>query len=581
MNRRTFLKTTGSAAFLGALGIQASAADGNVSAPLTSGGTDLVVADLVRANDQRVPGFLQRQERRAGHRWLGGVPNDDRIHTPHETAGLVSALACASCSKESRYFHAPELVEPMHQAVRYLLNVQHEDGTIDLFATNFHSTPDTAFVLETLCAALTILRHDAWPTHEALATDLGQFIVRAGEALVTGGVHTPNHRWVVSAALARVNALFPNPKYVARIDQWLAEKIDVDPDGQYTEKSTGTYSHVVDRALIAVARLLNRPELYEPVRRNLEMTLYYVHPDGEVVTEASKRQDKYTRGSMGGYYYSYRALAQRDDNGQFAAMARQIEQNAGARLVGELPAFLEEPELQQSLPASAPLPLDYAKIFNYSGLARIRRQQTSATILAGNSTLFSLRKGAAALEAVRFASAFFGKGQFVAEKLEVIAGNYVLRQSLQAPYFQPLSHAQIARGEHVRMAPNGTLAVDSRAAREQSNVQHLESVAEITERDGKFEITLTITGTEHVPVAVELAFRHGGELSGVEVMKAKDTYLLAEGTGRYAYAGQVIEFGPGQAEHAWTQLRGALPKWDGLSVYLTGFTPFKSTLTIS
>jgi hypothetical protein len=220
-------------------------------------------------------------------------------------------------------------------------------------------------------------------------------------------------------------------------------------------------------------------------------------------------------------------------------------------------------------------------VFSHSGLARIRRQDTSATILSGNSTLFSLHKGPAALEAVRFASAFFGKGQFVAEQLEVHDGKYILRQSLEGPYFQPLSREQIARGEHVKMAPNGTLAAGSRAVRAQSNIQKLESVVEIIEREGRFELSLSITGTERVPVAVELAFRHGGELRGVEALKAKDTFLLTSGTGKYLFEGQQIEFGPGQAEHAWTQLRGAVPKWDGLSVYLTGFTPFTTTLTIA
>jgi hypothetical protein len=50
--------------------------------------------------------------------------------------------------------------------------------------------------------------------------------------------------------------------------------------------------------------------------------------------------------------------------------------------------------------------------------------------------------------------------------------------------------------------------------------------------------------------------------------------------GRYTVGEDTIEFGPGQASHTYTQVRGALPKWDGLSVYLTGLTPFKTTLTI-
>ena len=341
-------------------------------------------------------------------------------------------------------------------------------------------------MIEVIGAVATILKHDTWPQYEPLRTSLRTFIVKGGEALSTGGIHTPNHRWVVCAALAWVNSLYPNPKYVGRVDQWLAETIDLDPDGQYTEKSTTVYSPIVDRALITVARLLNRPEIFEPVRRNLEMTLYYVHPDGEVVTEASTRQDKYQRGSMGRYYYSYRYLAIRDGNGRFAAMARQVEATAQGRLAGELTAFLADPILQRPLPASAPLPTNYAKLFTYSNLARIRREHVSGTVLAGNGTILSYRKGGAALEALRVASAFFGKGQFLGERLEMRDGAYVLRQSLEGPYFQPLSKDQIADGEHVKMAPNGTLATNSRALRAWSNVQRLESVVTVTENNGTF-----------------------------------------------------------------------------------------------
>jgi hypothetical protein len=277
---------------------------------------------------------------------------------------------------------------------------------------------------------------------------------------------------------------------------------------------------------------------------------------------------------MAPYYYSYRYLALLERNERFAAMARQIENSGRAQLVGQLPAFLEDPSLRRPLPESTALPIDYAQVFRYSDLARIRRQETSATILARNSTFFSLHKGSAVLEALRFASAFFGKGQFVGDKLETEGGKYVLRQSLEGAYYQPLSKEALERHPDPMMR--------DRTLRAQSNVQKLDSVVVITETKGRFEVVIDITGTADVPVAVELAFRRGGQLKGVEpVPNAGETFLLKNGFGQYSQGNQTIEFGPGQAEHTWTQLRGAQPKWDGLSVYLTGFAPFKITLKLA
>ena len=576
MHRRDFLALGTGALVIGALG------SSRTRAAETSPSIDELVRELIRANDAGVPALLAKQERRAGHRWLGGLPNEVGIHNARGTSGFVSSLACAIGARDSRYFQSAGLVEPLRLAARYLLAAQHDDGTTDLPETNFHSPPDTAFCLEALYPAYLLLRERKLPGVGDVLADLAKFFLKAGDALATGGVHTPNHRWVVCGGLASIHSLFPHPKYLARIEQWLAETVDIDPDGQFTEKSTSVYSPVVDRALLTVARLLDRPALLEPVRRNLEMTLFYIHPDGEVVTEASRRQDRYQRGSMARYYYSYRALALRDGNGRFAAMARQIEHHARPQLAGELAALLTQPELRRELPADAPLPADYAKVFSHSNLARIRRGAVSGTILAANTTLFSFRQGAAALEAVRLASAFFGKGQFVADSLEVRDGRYVLRQKLDGPYFQPLSPEQIANGEHVRMAPNGTLATDSRAARARSNVQNYEAVVEVTESAGKFALAIAITGTDDVPVALELAFRHGGRLAGVTpVAGMNDAFLLPGGTGRYTLGDDAIEFGPGRADHTYTQIRGALPKWDGQCVYLTGFTPFHTTLTLS
>jgi hypothetical protein len=234
MNRRSFLISSAGAIGASAFSSRLLAA----SAPAR----DPLIAELIRANDDAVTSYLARQERRPGHRWVGGIPDATGIYMARPTAQMVVTLACAAISRESAHYQADALVEPMRLAARCLRVLQHDDGTTDYPATNFHSTPDTAFTMDAVGPAIELLRAAQWAPLDPVLTELSAFARKAGEALATGGVHTPNHRWVVCAALARLNALFPDAKYVARIDQWLAEGVDLDPDGQFTEKSTSVYS---------------------------------------------------------------------------------------------------------------------------------------------------------------------------------------------------------------------------------------------------------------------------------------------------------------------------------------------------
>ena len=576
--RRAFL-TAGAAA--GALAIAGPlvAAD----TPTDRNDDDPIVARLIRENDALVLAQLALQDLRPGVRGHGGVPDPYGIPSANATGAFLGVLACAFASPTSQHYRSPRLREAMLLASQALLDLQHEDGTIDLAVTNFRSPPDTAFVTENVAPAYEILRSDSGSDAAPILERLERFLRHVGDALATGGVHTPNHRWVVCAALAVLHDLFPDSRYPARIEQWLAEGIDLDPDGQYTERSTTIYSAVVNRAFLTLAHRMNRPDLRDPVRRNLDMTLYYLHPDGEVVTEGSRRQDRQLRGTLVRYYAAYREMAVREGNGQFASAVAQIEAESPASVVRELPSFLTESILRRRLPAATPLPSNYRKHFKHSQLARIRRDALSATLLAGTTTFFSLRRGSAALEAVRLSSAFFGKGQFQSEAIEEIDGRLRLKQSLRGPYFQPLTPEKIAElRSYAGMESNGLLRQDHRASRTQSNIQSLESTVDLVEHPGRLELHFRIEGTDHVPLAIELAFRRGGVLEGVEPVKGvADAYLLRSGVGRFRLGDDVISFGPGSTEHTWTQLRGALGKWDGQSVYLTGFTPFRFTLTLS
>ena len=272
-------------------------------------------------------------------------------------------MICSFYHTDSKYYLDDKLAESIEIASKYLLKIQHSDGTIDLLSTNFHSTPDTGFVVEPLCAGFQLLQEIQFERKETILKLLEAFLKKAGEAFIVGGIHTPNHRWVVSMALSRLNTLFPNKKYLTRIEEWLQEGIDIDADGQYEERSTYIYTPLTNRCLITMARLLHKPELLESVRKNLEMTMYYVHPNGEVATEASGRQDQFRVGFMEHYYLPLRFMAIKDKNRQFAQLVNQIEKTVPEKLLTYLVYLLEEKGYGRELPEPANIPDNYIKEF--------------------------------------------------------------------------------------------------------------------------------------------------------------------------------------------------------------------------
>ncbi len=531
--------------------------------------------EWIKIHDQQLPSFKASKVTDPSHKYVGGYMDDVEIPNPHSTSGFIGKACMLMSCPESSFYQSSEVLKDVEAAAKAMLQFQHSDGTIDLLATNFHSTPDTAFVLENMVPAYKFLKQSNTKGSENTLDLLQKFLKNAGEGLIVGGIHTPNHRWVVSAALTKLNELFPDKRYLNRIDQWLAEHIDLDPDGQYTEKSTNSYSPIVNRSLIIMAKGLNKPELLEPVLKNLEMTLYYVHPNGEVVTEASNRQDKGTIGNMSKYYYCYRFMALQKNNGQMAAMARQIEKTSTKeQLAGYLDYFLEDPTLWKELPANKPLPVSYAKAFPYSGVVRIRRNNWDTTILSNNTGWLTFHKGNAVLQAMRVAASFFGKGQFQSEKIEQQGDTWVLQKSLEGPYYQPLDKDKIS--------PDGDLDKMPRTLRKQSEIQQLGTVVKIKEADNGLEIEISMGGTDGVPVSLELIFRAGGTFSGVVKSTKKDNaYLFSEQKGTYTVGNDSIHFSSGKLEHKNIILRGALPPLDAPTVYLTGFTPFKHTLKLS
>ena len=121
-----------------------------------------------------------------------------------------------------------------------------------------------------------------------------------------------------------------------------------------------------------------------------------------------------------------------------------------------------------------------------------------------------------------------------------------------------------------------------REKRQQSEVQHLNYKLQVSKRQGAYHLNFSILGTDKVPVAIELNFDESNqfatqlhEVPNTELayFLEKDDLIIKNGSGRMIIQG-------GRHDHSWTNLRGALPRLKGKSVYITGFTPFEHELMI-
>ncbi len=545
-------------------GMLAAAATG--AAARSARAADDFLATVTERHDRRVEQLLRIQQTDSASRHCGAYPDEYGIYFPGSAGGILETFTAAMLHPGSKFHRNPLLAERMRLAAGYLERMQGPQGNISLPITNFNSPPDTAFVVHGVATAAAIARrHGA----RELVALLEPFLRRAGAGMAAGGIHTPNHRWVLSSALAQVHDLFPHPSYLRRIDEWLAEGIDIDDDGQYIERSTVAYNPHCDRAFIVMAEKLKRPELLDPARRNLQSMLYLLHPGFEVVTEISRRQDLNQRGDMGPYWFSLRYFAVREGDRQLAAIERHF-----APTRASLGVLMEYPELQAAPPDPLAPPEDYERHFRALRIARIRRGLTSATlVLGGNSRFVTLRRGDAVVNAVRFASAFFGKAQFAPQRAEKRGQAWWFGQSLSAPYYQPLDPPR-------KVGPENWSAV--RSERRQTEICRFRQEAWVTELKEGFRVRILADGTDEVPLAVEINLREGGKLEGCEpAPNVPDGWVLPAGYALYRAGGQAIRFGPGGAPHRWTQIRGGHPKLPGPSVYLTGYTPFDHTVTFT
>ena len=539
---------------------------------------------LVAALDQQVEGVLYRQVVDEGHDYRGGFIDADRL-VGSNSISSVAPLGYAYLLAESRYYRSAELLQRILLATEFVRRHRQPSGCFDLLSTNFDSAPDAGFCLQAIAPVVFAARQQAADDEGAaqIAEALGEVVRTAVPGMIAGGFHTPNHRWVMVAAMAEAQVLFPELSVGETIEAYLNEGIDINADGEYIERSTGVYNAIVNRSLIRAAAALERPELLDPVRRNLDISFHLLHADATVVTSISKRQDRGTRVVPTGLADGYHALGHIDGNGFYAAMADYLADKGGSGLVC-LPNYVMNPAWRESTVEREALPESYARVYPTSGLWRVRRDVVSATAVAGLTTPFSVVCGQAELVAVKLASSYFATGQFIGEDFSAVEkgvrmlhkgrnGIYPEKQYMGGTYWLPIDEKVDA--ENWR---------EVRGRRDTYELPPLQVELTIEEVPGGFDLHVqTSGGLDGVPFQIECNFAPGGILQTDSALlegNAGQVVFLKSGHGVYRVGNDAIQVGPGDMRHTMWRMRNSEVDATGVRVLIALVAPLKRTLEI-
>ncbi|KDN75695.1 hypothetical protein DF19_19260 [Streptomyces olindensis] len=540
---------------------------------------------------------------------LAAAPDEEPVGVQHRgLARRVKTLTAAYRSPDSALHGSGQAVAAAMTHLRALRAVQTPSG---LFAggDNVQSPPDSAFTVNDVCDAY-VLAADAGPELGEVTGALAEIAGAATASLLTGGVHTPNHRWELSAALARLHRSFPDDRLLDRVEEWLAEGVDIDTEGLYSERSAVYASLVTNPALLLLAEVLGRTDLLDAVERNLTTTLDLIRPDGTVETVHSRRQDQKHSFPLWPYLPHYRLLAIRTGRGDFARAARMAAAD-GIDDPDLLAQTLLTPDLCRALPAPDAEKLPRDRYISTAHLAA-RASATAHTVVYGgsdvpehrrirsglacNPTFLRLFAGDAVLDAVRLSRVFFDLGPFRAADMERLSGNrYRLTQTLAAAYYQPLPKDRRRDDGAYRLVDEGrfsaAMAFPDRPRHEFSHTIRVE----VDLREDGAGLWIDISGPP-VPWCLELTFRPGGEPQGAVPLgdgrwcltTEPMTYRVGDDEIRVEAAvetgeplvgpdcGDVLRYDPGQDY----TVAGGTDATTGNRVYLGGHGPQTLTLTL-
>lgn len=507
--------------------------------PVGHVGTDGPVGpEDLAALDRDLPARARRAITHGGHRDLGRVVRDAVLLLLSEPSDAAAARALSAA----------------HSALDRLAELQGPSGTFR-GGDNVDSPPDTAFTVNDLAWARVALSRAEAPSADGSEADgpaadarqplrapLDAILEAVAPALVTGGVHTPNHRWEIASALARLweaqgvqGRAEDDPCRLAvrrRAEQWLAEGVDLQADGMFSERSANYAAHVSVPSLLTLGRILGRPELIADADRATRVQAQLTGSDGLVETLASRRQDQFAPFDGGALHPLFRAHAARTGDPLTSRAAHRTAARADAHARLTLAAMaVEDPAVLGPLPVPADDPLpsspDVVELAD-SGLVRVDHGTSSAVLLGGTDTaalgrvvsgassrptLLRLRGSSIGVRDLRLSRDFFNLGPLrpgPPHRTAAPQGRfaYALEEEVGAGYYQPLAPSDLSRDGRYDLEFEGRFAAAMAFSRRVADRVSLRTSMRVEVGPGEVTLRIAVDGPT-TPICLLLALEGG------------------------------------------------------------------------
>lgn len=512
-----------------------------------------------------------------------GLPDPSHVGTAPLLMG-AGLLYLARRQRPGLAPQAPDNVELLRRAslaIDFIQASLRPNGLVDLMNCNIASPPDTAFLLQMLCAILETGRRGphadtAW---DGLARRIEAVVHRAAPAIAEGGFHTPNHRWAIASALAQAQSLGAGD-FRPAIARYQREGIDICDDGLFIERSAATYDTVNDRSLLLLAEHVGWRDAHAAAVRNLHFNLHLLHADATIETQLSSRQDFGTRVVPAGLVHCIlQAHGQTPDPLLAAAAAHLWNHESHPSLTNAawvLWALLKHGPLP---PGETPLPADFSRCFPDAGLWRLRRGKLSASFFLHHVNLLKAIYGQASILALTIRQSYFGPaGDFIAQSLERDCDATILRydghRHPRRPGYENTLDQPVSWREWDALLEQRTVLRSPPAAMD---------LAVTETRDGLDLRLCSVDGMPQVLTQIAIDFPPGGvwmsESCALHPV-ADQVLFLRRGSGTMRYGSDAITLGPGADAHHTFAMRDATTAAGRVRVIIPLLTPLDHRLTL-